>query len=98
MINAIQQSSKLAKAGALREAQALAKCWGRKMKANITTSAQVKTFKEFDSAISGTYNMIKAESEKQKSIGKFDYSISTSMKNQSSVQNRIIAVTETRCR
>jgi len=39
--NAIQQSSKIARAGDLKQAQVIAKTWNRKMRDNITSEAQL---------------------------------------------------------
>jgi len=47
-MNAIQQSSKMAKKGNMREAQAYAKNWNRKMRANINSEEQVEHFNNYN--------------------------------------------------
>lgn len=66
MTNAIQQSSKMARAGDMRGAQAMAKCWGKKMKANITTEEQVMNYHQFSEAMNPAYKMIQQTNTAQR--------------------------------
>jgi len=42
--NAIQQSSKVARGGNLKQAQVIAKTWNRKMRSNIRTEEQMQNY------------------------------------------------------
>ena len=60
-MNAIQQSSKMAKRGDMREAQAYAKNWNRKMRSNINTGEQLEQYQNYNNNFGGVYNMIQEQ-------------------------------------
>ena len=61
--NAIQQSSKLAKAGQMREAQAYAKSWNRRMRSQMNNEEQVKDYQNYNKHFGEVYKMINEEQE-----------------------------------
>lgn len=58
MQNAIQQHSKMARGGDFRGAQAMAKCWDRKLRTNIKNEDEIDNYQQFKSAMNPSYNMI----------------------------------------
>eukprot|EP00347_Sterkiella_histriomuscorum_P012379 403368807 len=59
--NAIQQSSKLAKRGQMREAQAIAKTWKRQMRGNVQSEEQAVQYQQFNKHFGEVYDMINEE-------------------------------------
>ena len=59
--NAIQQSSKLAKRGEMRGAQAYAKSWKRKMRGQISNEEQAMNYQNYNKHFGDVYNMINEE-------------------------------------
>ena len=63
--NCIQQSSKIARFGDLKQAQVVAKGWNRHMKKNIQNEAQFKNYQEFNQNFGDVYNQIGSVNEQQ---------------------------------
>ncbi|CDW86904.1 type a von willebrand factor domain-containing protein [Stylonychia lemnae] len=61
--NAIQKSSQMAKRGNMREAQAYAKVWKRKMKSNIQNVEQDIQYNNFNNHFGQVYEMINEEND-----------------------------------
>jgi hypothetical protein len=63
--NCIQQSSKIARFGDLKQAQVVAKTWNRHMKKNIKTDAQFKNYQDFNQNFGSVYQQIGTVNEEQ---------------------------------
>ena len=59
--NAIQQSSKLAKKGQMKEAQVIAKTWKRRMRNQISNEDQMCDYQDFNRNYGDVYNMIQEQ-------------------------------------
>lgn len=61
--NAIQQSSKLAKRGDIKQAQVIAKTWKRRMRGNISNKDQERDYAAFNNHFGDVYNMMNDANE-----------------------------------
>ena len=66
--NAIQQSSKIARAGNVSEAQAISKTWNRHMKQAIRSEAQVNEYQNYNNAFGQVYKQLGTVKEEQHAI------------------------------
>lgn len=56
MRNCVQQSAKMARFGDMRQGQAIAKAWNRKMRDNLQSEQQIEDYKNFNAQFGGVYN------------------------------------------
>lgn len=62
-MNAIQQSSKMARAGKVKEAQVVSKAWNRRMRSQKNNMEQEEAFNVYNKHMGAQYNMVQEECE-----------------------------------